>query len=277
MHLGSLYAALASFLHARAQQGKWLLRIDDVDTLRNVSGATESIINTLQLFGLHWDDQVQYQTESQAIYQGIITNLKDQALVYPCVCTRKALSANNTSVYPGICLNANIKKDSPHSLRIRSKNSEILFNDELQGGYRHNLSTQYGDFIVKRKDNIMAYQLTVVIDDFLQKVSHVVRGFDLLDSTPKQIYLQQMLGYPTPKYCHVPIIVDQKGDKLSKQTFAQAVSNKNPEKTLFFLLELLKQNPPVQLKNATIDELISWGIENWQVDNLRNIHEIING
>lgn len=250
------------------------MRIDDVDILRNVSGAADNIIDTLQIYGLHWDGSVRYQTESQADYQDIITKLKVQDLVYPCVCTRKALSSYNSTVYPGICVKSKIKQDAPHSLRIRSKDIEITFNDELQGTYCDNLAHQYGDFIVKRKDNIIAYQLTVVIDDFLQKISHVVRGFDLLDSTPKQIFLQQTLGYSTPKYCHIPIIVDHKGDKLSKQTFAQAVPYKNPEKTLFFLLGLLKLKPPVQLKNATVEELLNWAIENWQIDRLKNIHVI---
>ncbi len=230
----------------------------------------------MQIYGLFWDGPVYYQTESQTNYLDIISTLQNQDLVYPCVCTRKALSSYNSSIYPGICLNTKSKHDLPHSLRIKSKNIDITFNDELQGNYCHNLAHQYGDFIIKRKDNIMAYQLTVVIDDFLQKISHIVRGFDLLDSTPKQIYLQQILGYTTPRYCHIPIIVDQKGDKLSKQTFAQAVPDKHPEKTLYFLLELLKQHPPVQLKNATVEELIRWAIENWQVDRLRNIQVINN-
>ena len=277
MHLGSLYAALASFLHARANQGKWLLRIDDSDTFRNVSGASKSIINTLERYGLHWDGSILYQSDNQEIYADIITQLKNQGLIYPCTCTRKALAANNTPVYPGFCLNNKVISNSPHSLRIKSKPVKVNFIDEIQGAQSHNIAHQHGDFIVRRKDNIIAYQLAVVIDDHLQNISHVIRGFDLLDSTPRQIFLQQTLAYATPRYCHVPILVDAQGDKLSKQTFAQAVSREKPEKTLFLLLELLKQNPPHQLKKASVNELINWAIEHWQIDSLKKVRAINKG
>ncbi len=141
----------------------------------------------------------------------------------------------------------------------------------MQGFLSHNIRSQDGDFIIKRKDNITAYQLAVVIDDYQQNITHIVRGFDLLESTPKQIYLQSLLGYPTPYYCHVPIITDQQGDKLSKQSFAQAVSNKKPEKTLFLLLELLKQNPPLLLKSASVDDILLWAIDHWNIERLKKI------
>ena len=147
----------------------------------------------------------------------------------------------------------------------------------MQGSQSQNIAHQHGDFIVRRKDNIIAYQLAVVIDDHLQNISHVIRGFDLLDSTPKQIFLQQTLAYATPGYCHIPIITDPQGAKLSKQTFAQAVSIEKPEKTLFLLLELLKQNPPHQLKKASVKELINWAIDHWQTDSLKKIRAINKG
>ena len=274
MHLGSLYTALASFLHAKANQGKWILRIDDIDTPRNVNGATESIVETLQIYGLNWHGSIHYQSHKHEIYNSIVSDLHLQGLIYPCTCTRKALSA--TPVYPGFCRKANHSNTSPHSIRIKSKDVLISFNDELQGYLCHNIAKQDGDFIIKRKDKITAYQLAVVIDDYQQNISHIVRGFDLLDSTPKQIYLQTLLGYPTPNYCHVPIITNEHGDKLSKQTFAQAVSKKNPEKTLFLLLKLLQQNPPIQLKNASIEDILNWAIEHWNIEPLKKISTISN-
>lgn len=254
-----------------------MLRIDDSDTFRNVSGASESIINTLDRYGLHWDGSIFYQSDNQEIYSAIISRLKDQGLVYPCICTRKALAANNSAVYPGFCLNNKVSSNSPHALRIKSKPVKVKFIDEIQGCQTHNIAHQHGDFIVRRKDNIIAYQLAVVIDDQLQNISHVIRGFDLLDSTPRQIFLQQTLAYATPDYCHVPIIVDSQGHKFSKQTFAQAVSIEKPEKTLFLLLELLKQHPPQQLRKASVKELINWAVEHWQSNSLKKIRAIDRG
>ncbi len=273
MHLGSLYAALASFLHARSQQGRWLLRIDDVDYLREAKGASESIIDTLQHFGLFWDGPIYYQTDQLNHYQQIIESLQNRQLIYPCNCTRKSLRALDNPIYPGICRDKSVQADT-FSLRIKCSDSEVRFTDQLQGNQQHNMARQHGDFIIKRRDQITAYQLAAVIDDQQQGISHVVRGYDLLDSTPKQIYLQQILGYRSPVYCHFPVIVDSKGDKLSKQSFADAVSLKKPEKTLFFLLQLLCQQPPEKLKHASLQSMIDWGIEHWQTEVLKNVHSI---
>jgi glutamyl-Q tRNA(Asp) synthetase len=268
LHLGSLYAALASFLHARACQGQWLLRIDDIDNPRKVAGASESIIDTLQSFGLHWDGPIAYQSNRLENYQTIIEQLITQEQVYSCTCSRKTLSALNTHVYPRTCRHLKHQKP-PYSLRLKSAEYEISFDDELQGSQKSNFAQEHGDFIIKRKDGITAYQLAVVIDDHLQNITHVVRGFDLLDSTPKQIALQNILGFKSPHYCHFPIIIDQQGNKLSKQSCAQAVSAETPQKTLFLLLELLQQNPPSQLKTASVQEIISWGIEHWHSESLK--------
>ncbi len=275
LHLGSLYAALASFLHARANQGQWLLRIDDIDHPREVAGATESIFNTLQSHGLQWDGDIDYQSQHLEQYQNIIDQLIANNLVYPCYCSRKFLLASGSSVYSGTCLHT-ILQDLPCSLRVKSTAVEISFNDELQGKQSHPFAKQYGDFIIRRKDQITAYQLAVVIDDHRQNITHVVRGYDLLDSTAKQIFLQNILAYKSPYYCHFPVIIDQYGNKLSKQKCAQAVSTDNPEKTLFHLLTLLQQNPPKQLQNTSVPTIIDWGIENWQSKPLKNIHTVNN-
>ena len=238
-----------------------------------MDGASDSIIDTLQSFGLQWDGSVYYQSDHLECYQTILDQLIAQKQVYPCTCSRKTLSRLKSPVYPGTCRNIKHQR-LPYALRFKTTECELFFNDEMQGKQTHNVAQESGDFIVKRKDNITAYQLAVVIDDQQQNISHVVRGFDLLDSTPKQIALQNILGFKTPHYCHFPIIVDQQGNKLSKQTFAQAISTEAPEKTLFLLLELLQQNPPHQLKKASIQEMINWGVDHWRSDPLKTIRAI---
>ena len=269
LHIGSLYTALASFLQARSQQGLWLLRIDDLDTPRNIKGSGDSILKTLETFGLHWDGRVAYQSQTLDVYHEILDKLANDKLIYPCTCSRKTL----TSVYSGICRNKQTLPDSPYSLRIKTDNRFIAFNDKLQGLMSQNLADN-GDFILKRKDQIIAYQFAVVIDDYRQHINHVVRGYDLLDSTPRQIYLQQLLGLATPDYMHVPVIIDEQGYKLSKQTRATAVDIKKPHTVIFELLNLLKQNPPGELQNASLTELLSWSIENWNPNLLKNCRAI---
>lgn len=270
LHFGSLYTALASFLQARSQQGLWLLRIDDLDTPRNRKGSADSILKTLDSFGLHWDDSVVYQSQYLDVYHEILDNLVKDKLIYPCTCSRKTL----TAIYSGVCRDKRTLPKSPYSQRIKTDNCFIAFKDELQGLISHNLSEQHGDFILKRKDQIIAYQFAVVIDDDRQCINHVVRGYDLLDSTPRQIYLQQVLGLVTPDYMHVPVIMDEQGNKLSKQTLATAVDVKKPDAVIFELLTLLKQNPPSELQHAPSTELLRWAIEHWNPALLKNCRAI---
>jgi len=270
LHLGSLYTALASFLQARSQQGLWLLRIDDLDTPRNIKGSADSVLKTLDVFGLHWNGSVVYQSQTLDVYHEILDQLVKDKLIYPCTCSRKTLTAN----YSCICRDKQTRPQSPYSHRIKTDNRSISFKDELQGLISHNLA-EHGDFIVKRKDDIIAYQFAVVIDDDRQHINHVVRGCDLLDSTPRQIYLQQMLGLVTPDYMHVPVIIDEQGYKLSKQTHATAVDLKKPNVVIFKLLSLLKQNPPGGLQYAPATELLSWAIEHWSPGMLINCRAIL--
>jgi glutamyl-Q tRNA(Asp) synthetase len=279
LHLGSLYTALAGFLDARSHQGKWLLRIDDLDKPRNVEGAADSILKTLEIFGLAWDDSVAYQSQSLDVYNGILDRLTAKQLSYPCVCSRKTLAAVHaeaslSDVYPGLCRDRMISPDVPYALRIKTDTGIISFRDRLQGLVSDNLAEQHGDFVIKRKDGIIAYQFAVVIDDHLQQVNQVVRGVDLLESTPKQIYLQQILGLATPEYMHVPIIVDRQGYKLSKQTLATAVDIKNPQSVIFELLVLLQQNPLHELAKASLTELLAWAIAHWNPASLKNLRAI---
>lgn len=277
LHLGSLFTALASFLDARSHKGLWLLRIDDLDTPRNKDGSVSAILNTLEAFGLNWDDSVYYQSQHLDDYAYYLDKLEQNQLTYRCNCSRKSLAEmypndspnSKHSIYPGLCRNKTIPADTPHAIRIKAEGYTLSFNDELQGTISHNLAEQHGDFILKRKDGIIAYQFAVVVDDALQNINHIVRGCDLLEETPKQIYLQQLLNFPTPKYMHVPVIVDHHGYKLSKQTLATAVDTKMPNKTLFDLLVLLKQNPPDELEDASVAELLDWAIAYWQPEVLR--------
>ena len=271
LHLGSLYTALASFLEARSQQGQWLLRIDDLDIARNVHGANDAIFSALTAFGLHWDGPVVYQSQRLASYQHYLAQLADRNLIYRCTCSRKILTSD---IYPGYCRQRPIQSDLPYAWRVKTDEREICFHDELQGKISHRLAQQDGDFILQRRDHIIAYQFAVVIDDYLQHVNQVVRGYDLLDCTPRQIYLQQLLGLPTPRYMHVPIIVDPNGNKLSKQTYATAVDLTQPENTLFNLLTLLKQNPPRQLLGASVNEILNWAIVNWHPNALKRCREV---
>ncbi len=277
LHLGSLFTALASYLDARVHNGKWLLRIDDLDTPRNRPGAVDSILNCLDTFGLHWDGSIYYQSHHLEEYRYYLDELERQQMTYRCVCSRKELAeyfsalgiSDENTLYPGICRHKIITGDIPSAIRVKTESTEITFQDELQGLISQNLANQQGDFILKRKDGIIAYQFAVVIDDKLQQINHIVRGCDLLEETPKQTYLQQLLGLPTPIYKHVPVIVDQGGFKLSKQTLATAVDTQSPNISLFSLLKLLKQNPPDELDGVTVNDLLDWAIIHWQPEVLR--------
>ena len=280
MHLGSLYSALASFLHARFRKGEWIIRIDDLDPYRTVPGAAESILRTLERFGLHWDGPVLYQRQRSEAYRHALDLLGEKGLLYPCICTRKALrrlaemNAQRSAAYPGHCRDKKINRHQPHALRIKTTARPICVHDQLQGCIEQNLAEETGDFIVRRRDQAYAYQLAVVIDDYEQNITEVLRGSDLLDSTPRQVYLQQLLELPTPDYLHVPVLVDQRGDKLSKQTHAPPVNEKKPAETLFYLLSRLKQSPPAELKGAAPSELLEWAIAHWDVSRLPRVRSL---
>jgi len=280
--MGSLFTALASFLDARYRQGKWLLRIDDLDTPRNKAGSVDAILATLEAFGLNWDGEVYYQSQHLEDYDAFLEYLAKNQLTYRCICSRKTLADSPSdenqngkhTIYPGLCRTKNITADTPHAIRLKSQPRALSFHDGLQGMISHNLAEQDGDFIIKRKDGIIAYQFAVVGDDYLQGVNHIVRGCDLLEETPKQIYLQRLLSFPTPAYTHVPVIVDQHGYKLSKQTLATAVDTQSPNLMLFDLLVQFKQNPPGELNGATVNELLDWAIAKWWPDALTNCRTI---
>ena len=225
LHFGSLVAALASYMEARSAKGKWLLRMEDLDTPREQPGAADAILRALDAFGLHWDGAVEYQSRRTALYQAALDRLK--AYTYPCGCTRRemadsALAIDGGRVYGGDCRSGLTAGKAARAIRIKAQ-GHIEFFDRTQGAQAQDLERDIGDFVLWRADGQFAYQLAVVVDDAAQGVTDVVRGADLLDSTARQIYLQQRLGLPTPRYLHIPVAVNAAGEKLSKQTGAQAV------------------------------------------------------
>ena len=238
LHVGSLVTAMASYLDAKAHQGQWLVRIEDIDEMRTVPGATDAIMQALAIFGMQHDGEVVVQSQRKPLYQNAFDKLSVHT--YACGCTRKeiadsrlGIAADGAAIYPGTCRNGVGEGKIARTLRLRVPDAEktneaITFNDRWLGPLTQHLATEVGDFILKRADGYWAYQLAVVVDDAAQSVTHVVRGTDLLESTGRQIYLQRLLDLSTPYYMHVPVVLNEVGEKLSKQTGAQALDLKNP-------------------------------------------------
>lgn len=255
LHFGSMVAALASWLDARAARGRWLLRIEDVDGPRMQAGAAELILRTLEGLGLTWDGPVLYQSLRAARYEAALRSLARHT--YWCGCTRReiadsslALAADGAQIYPGTCREGLTEGRSARALRLRSSSEPIEFTDRVQGRQRQNLERDVGDFVLYRADGQFAYQLAVVVDDAEQGVTDVVRGADLLDSTGRQIHLQRLLGYPTPRYLHVPVAVNSTGDKLSKQTGAEPVDLARRKEVIERALAFLNQPLACDLDEA---------------------------
>ncbi|MHB1291458.1 MAG: tRNA glutamyl-Q(34) synthetase GluQRS [Sulfuricella sp.] len=271
LHFGSLVAAVGSFLEARSRGGEWLVRMEDLDLPRSVPGAADDILRTLDALGLHWDGEVMFQSARNEAYRAALVELEKLGAVYPCACTRKeiadsAISGIDGPVYPGICRVGLPEGRSGRAMRVRTDFIPVEFNDAVQGRISQILETEVGDFVVRRADGLFAYQLAVVVDDAEQAITHVVRGADLLDSTPRQIYLQKLLGLSTPAYLHLPVAVNERGEKLSKQTLAPAVSRINPVVQLCEVLAFLNQAQPEELKDADLDAFWKWAVAHWQRD-----------
>ena len=246
LHFGSLIAAVASYCDAKSHNGKWLVRMEDLDKPRELAGAADDILRTLEAFGFAWDGEVMYQSRRAAAYEQALTQLKVQGVIYPCACSRKEIADSAVSrgiegaIYPKTCLKTPALKPNIHAAsRAIVLDENITFFDAIQGEITQNLARDIGDFVVKRADGLFAYQLAVIVDDAEQDVTHVVRGADLLDSTPRQIYLQHLLGFPTPRYAHVPVAVNAAGEKLSKQTLAKAITPKAAPMLVFEALDFL--------------------------------------
>ncbi|WP_421868916.1 tRNA glutamyl-Q(34) synthetase GluQRS [Motiliproteus sp.] len=266
LHFGSLLAALASYLDARSRQGRWLVRMEDLDPPREVPGAADQILKTLEAFGFEWDGPVWYQSQRLEHYHQVLQQLIDSGAAYGCDCSRSQILMRNSRIYDGYCRHRQpIESDLPLAIRLCVDDETIAFTDAIQGPQRQQLATEVGDFVIRRRDGLFAYQLAVVVDDAAQGVNQVVRGYDLLDSTARQIHLQRRLELPTPGYAHIPILVNDQGQKLSKQTYASAIDAANPGPSLFQALLLLGQQPPPSLRQAQAHEILTWGCEHWQL------------
>jgi glutamyl-Q tRNA(Asp) synthetase len=244
LHAGSLVAAVASYLDARAHGGSWLVRIEDVDEARSAPGAAEAVLGLLRQLGMHWDGDVVWQSRRTALYQAAFDRLAQHA--YPCGCNRREIAdsrlgtaPDGSAIYPGTCRQGLGHGKAMRSLRLRvpAPGSDLVrFVDRFAGPVEHHLAVDAGDFVLRRADGYWAYQLAVVVDDAAQGVTDVVRGADLLDSTPRQIFLQHLLGVPTPRYLHVPVLRNEAGEKLSKQTGACAVTPQGEAEAVAALL-----------------------------------------
>ncbi len=273
LHLGSLVAALGSFLDARHNKGRWLLRMEDLDTTRVVPGCSDDILRTLERFGLEWDGEVEYQSRRLPRYVDALETLKSSQLTFECSCSRRERSNTGDTGYPGTCRNGPTKA-GPTATRFRVQDASIEFEDLAQGACRFDLRS-LGDPIVRRRDAVFSYQLAVVVDDAQQRVSDIIRGADLLESTPWQIALQRALGLPTPRHGHLPLVVEPQRGKLSKSRHSLAIAHSAPTPQLIAALQLLQHPPPADLTHATPLKLLAWATNSWHPQRLRGLRNVI--
>ena len=273
LHLGSLVAAVGSFLDARKAGGRWLLRMEDLDTSRIIPGCSDTMLQTLEAFGLLWDGQVEFQSRRIPSYVESLQALRARGLTFECSCSRRELTQFDTG-YPGTCRRGPTKSCGPTATRFRVDDTIVSFHDRIQGECQFDLRA-LGDPVIRRRDGIFAYQLAVVVDDGAQDVSDVVRGTDLLQSTAWQIRLQQALGLRIPRYAHLPLIVEKTGGKLSKSRRSLAIEPAHASTQLSEALRLLKHNPPAELQRASPDELLAWAITRWTLDPVQGEKEIV--
>ncbi|SFX36981.1 tRNA glutamyl-Q(34) synthetase GluQRS [Marinospirillum alkaliphilum] len=269
LHFGSLVTAVASWLEARSHQGQWLVRMEDLDPPREAPGAADHILHTLEAFGLTWDGSVMYQSQRHAAYQQQLDQLIQAGHAYPCSCSRKALEGHHR--YPGWCRSAPQHPDQPLAWRLRVDDQvSVQWQDQVQGPQCWPLQ-QAGDVVIRRKDQLWAYQLAVVVDDLKQGMTHILRGIDLIDSTPWQIWLQVCMGRansdaPAFQYAHLPVIVNAVGQKLSKQNLAPALDTARISSLLMLALQALGQQPDPALQQETPETLLHEAIHFWQLD-----------
>lgn len=269
LHLGSLLAAVGSFAEARQQAGTWLVRIEDLDQQRSVPGTEVAILKTLEAFGLHWDESISYQSQRSALYDAALERLQRDQLSYPCACTRREIAAQGREgpegpIYPGSCRAGLPPGRAGRSLRLRVDCGEVSFLDAIHGPSTQDLAAAVGDFILRRADGFHAYQLAVVVDDGDQGITQVVRGADLLTSTPRQLYLQRCLGLPQPDYAHLPLLLGDDGRKLSKSLAAAPVDATDPLPALTHVWQLLGQ-PALDEQPGNVTEFWQQAIPRWDL------------
>ncbi len=263
LHFGSLVAATASFLDARHHHGKWLLRMEDLDPAREPPEAAGQILAALELHGLHWDGPVLFQSRRLDAYADALKTLEIQQRLFACTCSRQQIQADG-GVYDGRCRFRKLSHAGA-ALRVRVEDTVITFDDRIQGSQSQSLERDCGDFVLLRKDGLFAYQLAVVVDDAEQGITDIVRGSDLLDSTARQKFLQGLLQLPAPRYAHVPVAVNARGQKLSKQHFARPLDLAQVVPSLLLALDFLGQRPEPALISGSAQEVLLWGAEHWDI------------
>lgn len=276
LHFGSLVAALGSCLAARSLGGRWLVRMEDVDLPRVAPGADAMILRQLEALGFEWDGEVIYQSRRSARYREALDALSAQGRVFPCACTRaemadSALARDGSRIYPGTCRTGLPAGREARAWRFRVEDRELVWEDQVQGPQHENLARDAGDFVLLRADGLFAYQLAVVVDDADQGVTDVVRGADLLDSTGRQLVLQEALGFARPRYAHLPVVTNAAGEKLSKQTLASAVDPVEASDALWRALDFLGQCPPVELRGDSAAGLWSWAFAHWDMQKVPRV------
>jgi len=271
LHFGSLVAAMGSYLDARKRQGKWLIRIEDIDPPRELAGASDSILRTLESLGFEWDESVLYQSTRLDAYGEAMNELRQKNILYPCFCSRSEIQALGVAgaegvIYPGTCRTRLVSRsnsgEKQHAIRLITHEQPVIFTDEIRGTISQNIAREIGDFILKRADGLFAYQLAVVVDDAYQDITDVVRGADLLTSTPRQIYLQHLLDFPTPNYKHLPLVTGKNGKKLSKRLGSDPINMTDSVAVLISALSFLNQPLPPE-HPANIAEFWRWAIAQW--------------
>lgn len=266
LHFGSVVTALASWLDVRARGGRWLLRIDDLDPPRVVAGAEAEILATLEALALTWDGEVVRQSRRGAAYAAAFEVLRAAGRIYPCACSRREIGRGP---YPGTCRQRVPPPAGRVAWRLRvAGEAPVRVKDELQGEYRQDIAAESGDFVLRRADGVYAYHLAVVVDDAWQGITEVTRGVDLLDSTPRQVLLQRLLGLPTPRYAHLPVVLDALGDKLSKQTHAPPVGPAAACLAAWQALDFLGLAPPAALRGEACAALLAWALPRWRLASL---------
>jgi glutamyl-Q tRNA(Asp) synthetase len=272
LHLGSLVAALGSYLDARHHHGRWLLRIEDLDTARVKRGCADEILRTLEGLGLRWDGTVEYQSQRQAAYADALHELVSRGLTFACHCTRRNRAESEDTGYPGTCRDQPVRR-GPAAIRFRVDDTlNLSFTDRFQGVSSFELSA-LGDVVVRRRDAVIAYQLAVVVDDAAQGITDVVRGADLLPSTPWQLLLQRALGLPSPRYAHLPLIVEPGGAKLAKSRRSVGLDTGRSSRQLVEALTLLRQAPPATLSDERPETVLSWALNHWNPANLERVQK----
>lgn len=282
LHLGSLLAAAGSYLESRTRGGTWLVRMEDIDRTREVPGAADGILRTLEQFGFEWDGPVERQSDRIPRYAAALRQLEAAGLAYPCTCSRSQLarlsrSSDGEPVYPGTCRAGVVNRTIPAAVRLRTDRAQrvpVEIEDRLQGRVIQDVAQDVGDFVIRRRDGYFAYQLAVVVDDADQGITDIVRGCDLLDSTPRQVLLQQALGLPTPSYAHLPLLVEADGAKLSKSRHSVPLDPGRAPALLVEVLALLEQHPPAELARNRVRDVWSWALEAWNPRPLRGRREI---